>query len=227
MSLRSSAHAVHRMAHQLFRSRSEAAEDGGMGMSGPLYDRLSGFMLRGLHRRVAADLDQVPAGATVVDVGTGPGWLLLAIAQRRPDIALRGVDISPRMVDRARRKLRASGNGERIDVHVGEAAQLPLPDGSADAIVSTLSMHHWGDIRAAVKEAARVLRPGGRLIVYDFRAVPHRPLQEAVTAQPEFEAETVRREVLAGGVRLPFVIFARLTVTRRTAAVPSALTAEA
>ena len=53
---------------------------------------------------------------------------------------------------------------------VGDAASLPLPDRSFDLVISTLSMHHWADVPAGLAEIARVLRPGGRALIWDFRA---------------------------------------------------------
>ena len=48
-------------------------------------------------------------------------------------------------------------------------ASLPFPDGSFDLVVSTLSLHHWADPQAGLAEIARVLRPGGRALIWDFR----------------------------------------------------------
>jgi ubiquinone/menaquinone biosynthesis C-methylase UbiE len=52
---------------------------------------------------------------------------------------------------------------------VGDAAALAFPDGSFDLVVSTLSMHHWADPAAGLAEIGRVLRPGGRALIWDFR----------------------------------------------------------
>lgn len=131
------------------------------------YDRLAG-LLAGGYRRIAADaLLQASRGATVVDVGTGPGRLLAALASARSDIRVIGVDLAPSMVDRAQR--RVAELGERASAVVADAAALPFDDGEIDLVVSSLSVHHWDDPRAAGAEVARVLRPGGMLRNYDLR----------------------------------------------------------
>jgi len=108
----------------------------------------------------------VPAGGAVCDIGTGPGRLVVALARQRPDLTLTGIDPSPDMLARARR------NAEGLPtVHFVEAPAeaIPLEDDSCDAVVSTLSSHHWADFPAAVNEQARVLRVRGRFWLYDLR----------------------------------------------------------
>ncbi|XVS68227.1 class I SAM-dependent methyltransferase [Actinosynnema sp. CA-299493] len=109
----------------------------------------------------------VPPGGVVLDVGTGPGRLLHAVAARRADLVLGGVDLSADMMAIA--GSRAGAWSSRITFQVADVASLPYPDDSVDVIVSTLSMHEWPDQRRAVAELGRVLRPGGVLAVYDFR----------------------------------------------------------
>jgi ubiquinone/menaquinone biosynthesis C-methylase UbiE len=141
------------------------------GRSSRFYDLVARRLARPLYRRMARDIAAVaPIGATVLDVGTGPGVLLVELAQRRPDLALTGVDLSPDMVTAANRNLRRFG--DRATVRVGDAARLPCAEDSFDLIVSSLSTHHWDDPAAAVPELNRVLRPGGRILIYDFPFAP-------------------------------------------------------
>lgn len=123
------------------------------------------------YRRVARDaVADVPSGASVLDVGTGPAHLVAAIARHRPDLTVTGVDVDPEMVELARRHL--TGLGERATVVVGDALALPFPDDSFDVVVSTLSLHHWPDPAAGAAELDRVRRPGGRVRVYDVSSSP-------------------------------------------------------
>ncbi|PSL57460.1 methyltransferase family protein [Saccharothrix carnea] len=132
------------------------------------YDRRAARLLGGLYRRVAADVTALaPPGAVVLDVGTGPGRLLHQLAARRADLVLGGVDLSADMVAVA--DAAAGAWSSRITFQVADVTSLPQPDDSVDLIVSTLSMHEWPDHRRAVAELWRVLRPGGLLLVYDFR----------------------------------------------------------
>jgi ubiquinone/menaquinone biosynthesis C-methylase UbiE len=141
-----------------------------VGRHAALFDKASGLALSWLYRsvadRVIADL---PSNGRVLDVGTGPGRLLVEIARRRPEVDVAGIDPSADMVGHARRHLQAAGR-ENADVRIASAEDLPFPDASFDVVVSTLSGHHWADTSTAIAEQARVLRPGGRLWVVDLRA---------------------------------------------------------
>ncbi|MFF4473802.1 class I SAM-dependent methyltransferase [Streptomyces sp. NPDC001599] len=210
--------AAHRSLHRIAEHRHPSPhrgtgpDPGGMGISGEAYDRLSGRLLSGLYRHAATETCRAPRAGVAVDIGTGPGRLLLRVARSRPDLTLHGVDISPSMVRRARHNAERYGLGNRITVHLADGTGLPLPDACADVVVSTLSMHHWSDTHATVAEAARVLRPGGRLVVFDFRSVSDAPLRQGVAARPEFRGQEVSRSLVTGAPWLPFPLFARLTV---------------
>jgi len=109
------------------------------------------LLARWLHRRfyrvVANELGSaLPGGASVRDVGTGPGRLLLELAQGRSDLRLVGVDPSDDMIRRARDHARTAGLEDRIDETV-PAESLPFSAGTFDLVLSTLSAHHWGRSR--------------------------------------------------------------------------------
>lgn len=141
-----------------------------VGRHAALFDKASGLALGWLYRSVAERVaTELPPGGRVLDVGTGPGRLLLELARRRPDARVSGIDPSEDMVGHARRHLGAAGLAS-ADVRVAAAEDLPYPDESFDAVVSTLSGHHWAEQSAAIAEQARVLRPDGRLWVVDLRA---------------------------------------------------------
>ena len=132
------------------------------------YHRRATGMLRGFYRTLAADITARP-GAVVVDVGTGPGLLLHHLAGT--GLELHGVDPSPDMVAIARQAADDAGLAEQLAFARGSAEELPFPDASVDLVVSSLSLHHWVDVAGAAAEARRVVRPGGRLLAYDFRFV--------------------------------------------------------
>ncbi|HEX6489483.1 MAG TPA: methyltransferase domain-containing protein [Candidatus Dormibacteraeota bacterium] len=115
------------------------------------------------------DLGQamVPAPRAVLDVGCGTGRLLKAASHRFPDAELAGVDPAPEMVRHARM---AAGDGSAIQFREASAEALPFPDGQFELVFSTLTFHHWGDQRGAIKEIARVLAPTGHWILADFLA---------------------------------------------------------
>jgi SAM-dependent methyltransferase len=135
------------------------------------YDTLSRLLLGSLVGRIAADVAAVaPDGARVLEVGCGPGHLSIRLA-RQHGLDVTGLDLDPAMIQRARANADRRGNGDEHGPSflVGDVASLAFPDGSFDLVVSTLSMHHWADPAAGLAEIGRVLRPGGRALVWDFR----------------------------------------------------------
>src|SRR5919199_6766855 len=168
--------------HGLIHARSRNVPKLFQGRSSRIYDFVARRVLRRMYRRLAADVAGVaPHGGTVLDVGTGPGVLLVELAARRPDLWLTGVDLSADMVAAAVRNL--APFGERARARVGDVTGLPFPDRSFDLIVSSLSLHHWDDPRAAVPELARVLRPGGQVCIYDFPFAPFDALADAARSR--------------------------------------------
>lgn len=139
------------------------------------YDTASRLLLGRLFRAIAADVAaEAPAGATVLEVGCGPGHLSTRLA-RDHGLAVTGLDLDPAMIERARAAAGRLGAGVRApEFVVGDVASLPFADGSFDLVVSTLSLHHWADATAGLAEIARVLRSDGRALVWDLRpgAVP-------------------------------------------------------
>jgi SAM-dependent methyltransferase len=145
------------------------------------YDTLSRVLLGSFYRSVAAGVaTTVPTGGRVLDVGCGPGHLADRLAGDH-GLDVTGLDLDPSMIEQARANAARSVPAElRPTYVVGGVAALPFPDGSFDLVVSTLSMHHWSDATAGLAEIGRVLRPGGRALIWDIRpgVVPlhsHRP----------------------------------------------------
>lgn len=114
------------------------------------------------------------AAGRVLEVGIGTGRNL---AHYPPQVHLTGIDLSPAMLDRAR--ARASSLGRSIDLRVADAQRLPFADASFDTVTATLTLCSVPDDAAAVAEMARVLRPGGRLLLLEHVASPH-PIVRAV-----------------------------------------------
>jgi ubiquinone/menaquinone biosynthesis C-methylase UbiE len=133
-----------------------------------VYDALTRLLLGSLYGRIAADVAaDAPVGARVLDVGCGPGHLSTRLA-RHHRLEVTGLDLDPAMIARADRS--GDGDRHRPSFLVGDVASLAFPDGSFDLVVSTLSMHHWADPVAGLAEIGRVLRPGGRSLIWDFRS---------------------------------------------------------
>ena len=135
------------------------------------YDSLSGVFLGPFYDSVAADVaTAAPPSGRVLDVGCGPGHLANRLA-RDHGLEVTGLDLDPAMIERARANAERAVIAERRPSFVvGSVAALPFSDASFDLIVSTLSMHHWADATAGQAEIGRVLRPGGRALIWDVRA---------------------------------------------------------
>jgi SAM-dependent methyltransferase len=135
-----------------------------------VYDTLSRLLLGPFLTRIAADVAAVaPDGARVLEVGCGPGHLSTRLAHHGFEVT--GLDLDPAMIARARANTDRAGNrgGRRPSFLVGNVASLAFPDRSFDLVVSSLSMHHWADPTAGLAEIGRVLRPGARALIWDFR----------------------------------------------------------
>jgi ubiquinone/menaquinone biosynthesis C-methylase UbiE len=108
-------------------------------------------------------------GEPVLDIGCGTGSLAIA-AKHRVDAAgmVCGIDASPEMIERARRKARKA----QVDVRFADSVveRMPFPDGHFDVVLSTMMLHHLPGAarRQCLRETARVLKPGGRVLVVDF-----------------------------------------------------------
>jgi ubiquinone/menaquinone biosynthesis C-methylase UbiE len=116
--------------------------------------------------RIALDWPDRPAGATVVDVAGGPAFLLLELAPRLREPRLIVADASPIMTEIARE--RAGQRGVLIETVTCPAETLDLPDACADLVVSKHFVRFARDLDAALREMARILRPGGRVYLIDF-----------------------------------------------------------
>lgn len=144
------------------------------------YDRpgLQATTYRPVHDAVLERLEDRSIDA-VLDLGCGTGHLTGRLCERFPDATVVGVDLSNGMLDRARQR------DETSLLVRADAQQLPLPDASLDAVVCTESFHWYHDQQAAALEMARLLRPGGRLIIASVAAVTHLgddAIQRATTA---------------------------------------------
>jgi demethylmenaquinone methyltransferase/2-methoxy-6-polyprenyl-1,4-benzoquinol methylase len=138
-----------------------------------LYDRMNSVMTAGLHhqwRRRAADLAELSAGDRALDVATGTGDLALELAGRvAPGGAVIGVDFSERMLELARAKA-----GGRVRFESGNALALDYANDEFDAATVGFGARNFSDLDRGLAEMARVVRPGGRVVVLEI-TTPHRP----------------------------------------------------
>ncbi len=115
---------------------------------------------------LAAGLAAGFSGLAVADLGAGEGELTLLLARYASRVT--AVDLSPRMLKLVAERAAQAGLSSRIEVAEGDLEALPLSSDSMDAVFLSQALHHAGNPATALREAARVLRPGGRLILLDL-----------------------------------------------------------
>lgn len=126
--------------------------------------RLSGWF-QYTQELALAHLD-VQADSRVLDVGCGTGYAVRQLATMVPKGRAAGVDISPGMIEQAKR-LASEELVERVEFRVGPASDLPFSDGTFTHVLCTNSFHHYPDPLRALAEVRRVLAPDGRFLVLE------------------------------------------------------------
>ena len=148
-----------------------------------VYNALSrSEIFRRHYELVAHDVTNYGIADRILDVGTGPGQLLIALRQTLPNATLVGVDISPAMVAQAQKNIKACGHESHIELKVAGANALPFVNGTFDRVVSTGSLHHWKNPIHALSEAYRILKVNGYALMYDLvREMPKTICEEVRT----------------------------------------------
>jgi SAM-dependent methyltransferase len=147
---------------------------------------------------VVAELAGTGTGTRVLDVGAGDGNLALAAARRGSSVE--ACDLSPAMVERGRERCA----GHQIEWRVGDAQELPYPDGRFDAVLSTFGGTEAPDARRAARELARVAKPGGVVALtawvprglpgrVDELVAPYAPLPDGVPPPSEWGRQATAR----------------------------------
>ena len=136
----------------------------------------------------------IPADATrVLDLGCGPGDVMIRLARACPSLKITAVDGSPAMIELAQQAIDESGLQISISALQGYVPGLPLPVGHFDAVLSKDFLHHLPDPMALWHEVRRLIRPGGLICVMDLRR-PDSPeaAQEIVQTVAGNEAEVLK-----------------------------------
>jgi demethylmenaquinone methyltransferase/2-methoxy-6-polyprenyl-1,4-benzoquinol methylase len=162
------------MTSHVTRSKAQAAAS---------YNRLSRWYdwiaggTEGKYRDLGLELLQIQAGESALEIGFGTGHAIVALAQAAgPAGNVCGIDISEGMRTIAERRAAQAGVSDRVDLQVGDAAQLPFEAGCFQAVFMsfTLELFDTPEIPLVLAQCRRVLRPGGRIGLVAM-AMPGRP----------------------------------------------------
>ena len=151
----------------------------------PKYDLLNHTLSMSIdrvwRRRVVGEVRRAKPGR-ILDVATGTGDLAIAMARRIRDVQVLGVDLSEQMLAVARRKIEARGLGGRIVLDRGDAERLAVADASVDVATVAFGVRNFGDLGAGLRELARTIKPGGKVVILEFS----RPRNRVFRALYEF-----------------------------------------
>jgi ubiquinone/menaquinone biosynthesis C-methylase UbiE len=103
-----------------------------------------------------------------LDVGTGPGVFPIYISKHLPDIGFKGIDLSPVMIELAKRNALDEGMKDRVEFEVGSAYSLPCEDHSLDLVLCVNTLHHLDRPIDFFDEVARALKEDGGFVIVDF-----------------------------------------------------------
>lgn len=174
------------------------------------YDLLNRALTFGLDlswRRRALALLEAPT--RVLDLATGTGDLALGLARRFPRARVTGLDLTPAMLAIARRRIARAGCAARVAFMEGDATRLPFADGAFDTVTCAFGFRNFPDPAAALAEAARVLVPGGTLLVLEF----FRPASRVCAAATSAWLRLVAPLAAAPGTRADYA-YLRTSIAR-------------
>ena len=137
-----------------------------------LYDPFARLFFKKTYRKITSRID-AKENAEILDIGCGPGNLLIELHRKFPEARIIGLDIDPEILEIAKKKL--DKRKLRIPLIRASATDIPLLNESSDVIVSSLMIHHLEreDRKKFVEEAYRVLRQNGKLYLHDFGPPKH------------------------------------------------------
>ncbi|MGD9321163.1 MAG: class I SAM-dependent methyltransferase [Desulfobacteraceae bacterium] len=136
-----------------------------------LYEKATRLVIESYYSQVAEEIVSSLRKGTLLDLGSGPGYLPIEVVKRSPLIKCDGIDLSGRLIKMALVNARKAGVADRLNFEVGNAAKLRFEDESYDMVISTGMLHMLRDPVRMLKECYRVLKQGGEAWIYDPASV--------------------------------------------------------
>lgn len=137
------------------------------GIFASIYEKATRLAVKGYYAQVAGEVVSYLNSGTILDLGTGPGYLSLEIVKRSVSIRVDGIDLGRRLIDIARLNALKANVADRLHFRTANAAKLPFDDNYYDMVISTGMLHMLKDPVKVLRESYRVLKPGGEAWIYD------------------------------------------------------------
>jgi ubiquinone/menaquinone biosynthesis C-methylase UbiE len=137
------------------------------GVLASAYEKASRLVIDSYYCRVAEEIVAHLAKGSILDLGTGPGYLPVEIVKRSSDIHITGVDLSRKLVQIARSNVAKAGLTDRLTFQAGNAGRLEFADSFFDMVISTGMLHSLKEPVAVLQEIHRVLKAGREAWIFD------------------------------------------------------------
>lgn len=115
---------------------------------------------------------------TILDLATGTADLAIAMAKRNPQAHIIGMDISEKMLEIGKTKIASQGHENQIELHLGDAADLPFENQSFDAVTVAFGVRNFEDLDKGLSEISRVLKPNGQAVILEFSMPERFPVKQ-------------------------------------------------
>ena len=137
------------------------------GVLASAYAKATRMAIESYYRQVAGKIVAHLERGSILDLGTGPGYLPIEIATKSSEIYITGVDLSRKLIHMARANASTAGLADRLNFQLGNAAALDFEDSSFDMVISTGMLHSIREPSKVLQEVYRVLKPGREAWIFD------------------------------------------------------------
>ena len=148
----------------------------------PKYDALNHLLSLNIDkvwRRKAAKAVAKSQPKAILDLATGTADLAIAVAKWDPQSHIIGMDISEKMLDIGKEKVKQRNLENQIELRLGDAAALPFEDGSFDAVTVAFGVRNFENLDEGLSEIHRVLKPDGNVFILEFSMPERFPVKQA------------------------------------------------